>query len=465
MNRGSSEAGPDAQGPARPVRILVTNVHSVRNSGDRVLLDVALDLLYRRFPGAQITLAMNDPMGYPAHRPEQVIGSFTGWFKSGGPEARGWRLAAWLAAPVWLLLIGWAAWRIARQPCNDAFAERVVQSPWLRLCFSPEQRRLLLAYFQAQVVVSCAGNFLYSSGRVPLSYGLHLLALVYGAWAGKPVYMLPQTLGPFRARWETWLLGRALGRVQVVMVRDAASQQLLEDAGIRHPGVWIVPDIAFLFRGHDAAFAAQFFARAAAPGRPRLGVSLIDWQAQHGMFGGQAAYEDAVATAIRAFVKEYDGTAILFAQVFGPTSADDDRIPAARVAAQLADLGERVVQVQEILSPDQLKACYGGVDIFLGTRLHANIFALCEGRPVLAVAYQPKTHGIMSMLGLEAWVIDLEDAHGNRLAEDLTRLWQARASVSHQVAEAVAAVQVQAQAAVDRIDPIDPIDPGETDRS
>ncbi len=41
------------------------------------------------------------------------------------------------------------------------------------------------------------------------------------------------------------------------------------------------------------------------------------------------------------------------------------------------------------------------MDLFLGTRLHSNIFALVAGVPVVAVAYQYKTFGLMEMIGLK----------------------------------------------------------------
>jgi colanic acid/amylovoran biosynthesis protein len=433
---------------AQPTRILITNVHSVRNAGDHVLLQVALEQLYARFPGAQITLAMNDPASYPPERPERVVGSFTQWVKPSGSGGRGWRIGWIVLAPLWL------AW-IAVVAAGQRFWGKAFGLPR-----PGAQRDLLRAYAEADVVVSCAGNFLYSSGLLRLPLLLHLLALVYGAWMGKPVYMLPQTLGPFRAGWEVWLLKWALRQVQVVMVRDQLSMQLLQRGGSAHPNVIVAnvivaPDIAFLYRGHEPSFVNALRQRPilADPQNrpPLLGVTLINWQAQHDLFAGQAAYELGVAAAIRHFVTRYNGVAVLFAQVLGPNLADDDRVPARRVAALLADLGERVIQIDEELSPAQLKAGYGAVDIFLGSRLHANIFALCEGRPVLAIAYQYKTHGIMQMLGLGEWVIDIEEVTGERICPMLDALWTARVDVAEAVRAGVDAVQADARRAVEHI--------------
>ena len=45
----------------------------------------------------------------------------------------------------------------------------------------------------------------------------------------------------------------------------------------------------------------------------------------------------------------------------------------------------------------------------LGTRLHSVILALVGGAPVVAVSYLPKTHGVMSTLGLDGFVLDMSD--------------------------------------------------------
>jgi colanic acid/amylovoran biosynthesis protein len=426
-----------------PTQILITNIHSVRNAGDHVLLQVALDQLYARFPEVKMTIAMNDPASYPAERPERVVASFTQWVKPSNSGRQGWHIGWLLSAPIWLLWI-----------VLVAQSQRLWGKPiWLPRAGA--QRDLLLAYCQADIVVSCAGNFLYSSGRLRLPLLLHLLTLVYGAWAGKPVYMLPQTLGPFRSSWEVWLLRQALGQVRMIMVRDSLSMQLLQNAGISHSNVIVLPDIAFLYTGYERSFVQDLWQRHNPKQKgdrpPVLGVTLINWQAQHGLFLGQNDYEAAVAAAVRDFVIQQDGIAILFAQVLGPTPTDDDRVPARRVAALLADLGERVIQIEDELSPAQLKAGYGAVDVFLGSRLHSNIFALCEGRPVLAIAYQYKTHGIMQMLGLGDWVIDIEDVTEEQLCFLLAQLWTKRLEVAEAVNISVSAIQEHARRAVELI--------------
>jgi colanic acid/amylovoran biosynthesis protein len=77
------------------------------------------------------------------------------------------------------------------------------------------------------------------------------------------------------------------------------------------------------------------------------------------------------------------------------------------------------------------------MDLFLGTRLHSNIFALTEGVPVVAIGYQYKTRGVMRMLGLEPWVLDIEEVEPQELAALLERAWEDRTEIRARLAEAL----------------------------
>jgi colanic acid/amylovoran biosynthesis protein len=423
------------------MKLLIINLHSSHNAGDHVLLQVGLQQLYGEFPGCQITLAMNDPESY-RHRsdagPEVVVASFFAWFKA---KSDGGRLGG-----LWSLLISLML----------AFLYRLVRVDATGLL--PQRHRATVqAYLAADLIVSCAGNFLYSRGH---SAGLPILGpiftIAYGWLAGKPIVTLPQTIGPLWRGWERWLVGWLIGRIQLVLLRDPTSVTLLRRMGIRPERYQLTPDMAFLFQATDSSAGRILLHRygvAVEAQRPLLGVTLLNWGEQHPRFKGQAHYEAAVAAAIRHFVTAYNGWAVIFPQVCGPTPADDDRVPARRVGALLgqSEVAARVIVVEEELPPATLKAAYGCMDLFLGSRLHSNIFTLTAGVPVIAIAYQDKTFGVMGMLGLDAWVIDIEQIDGASLVTRLDLLWAQRTAVRHQINEQLLPLQTQARQAVSRL--------------
>jgi colanic acid/amylovoran biosynthesis protein len=86
-------------------------------------------------------------------------------------------------------------------------------------------------------------------------------------------------------------------------------------------------------------------------------------------------------------------------------------------------------------SPKLIRSAYGFMDIFLGTRMHSNIFAISQGVPTLAIAYLYKTTGIMQDLGLNEWTVDIKGLDAESLTYMLIRLWNSRYKVKQKIEE------------------------------
>jgi colanic acid/amylovoran biosynthesis protein len=72
------------------------------------------------------------------------------------------------------------------------------------------------------------------------------------------------------------------------------------------------------------------------------------------------------------------------------------------------------------------------------------IFALTHHVPVVAIAYQMKTVGVMRALGLEPFVIDIEAVTGENLAAAMEAAWQERVALRRALAVRVATLQTEA---------------------
>jgi colanic acid/amylovoran biosynthesis protein len=416
------------------VKILIVNLHSSRNAGDDVLTSVTVQQLTAVFAPVCLTLAMNDPHSYQGQG--NAVGSFLSWLKD---DAGRWRpiSGSFLIGVTILLLLGY----------------RLLGASVLRFALR-RQRPLLRAYFDADLVISSAGNFLYSSGRVGAPFLLAIYSLAYAWLCGKPLYMMPQTIGPLHRGWERSLVRWAAGKIRLVFVRDAISMAELQAMNAWHSGCYLVPDLAFALpraARQQGERLLQEMTVVPERDRPLLGVTLINWGAQNITFKRQAEYETAVAAAIRAFLTTHGGRALLFAQVGGPAKAEDDRVPALRVKEQLSALADSVVVAPAHVPAEQLKAAYGLMDIFMGSRLHSNIFALSEGVPAVTIQYQYKTRGVLRMLDLEQWVIDIEAVTAPDLSACLERLWQQRHTVRAHIAQVMPPIIGTASAIAARI--------------
>ena len=73
-------------------------------------------------------------------------------------------------------------------------------------------------------------------------------------------------------------------------------------------------------------------------------------------------------------------------------------------------------------SPYELKALISNFDGFLGTRMHSNIFATSVGVPTVAIAYEKKTNGIMHMLDLNDYVVEINNISSDELIFKINKI-------------------------------------------
>jgi len=322
-----------------------------------------------------------------------------------------------------------------------------------RPCFfglTQDQKKSLQVYFEADLVASAPGNFMYSSGRAGLTFLIVAYTMAYAMLAGKPLYLFPQSIGPLRRVQDQKLVKWILNRARLVMVRELVSLKEIQKVGVINSHCRLVPDLAFTFQGklvEETKAWLQTFGVDIEQDQPLLGFTVINWGAQTAQSEIQKRYEDALFTAANYFLETMKGKVIFFPQVCSSTLANDDRIPTRRVVERIREKGGQVVFIEQLTTPELLKTAYGLMDVFIGTRMHSNIFALSGGVPVVAIAYRYKTQGIMQMMGLENWVIDIEQITGEALVAKLTSLWQERHIIRQHIQARVADLAQEAEQA------------------
>jgi colanic acid/amylovoran biosynthesis protein len=392
--------------------ILIISIHSSKNLGDEALLQVTLQQLKANFLTNNITLSIDYPTSHMSQ--ERIVDSILTWVHPADPEGSvSWNFArlVWLLPATSLPILSKRIFGKAIYTLTPKYLKQIIQ-----------------AYIEADLVICKPGGFLYSSGL-----GVNLLVAIYSIvlalMAGKPVYLFPQSIGPLLYPWEKLLLRWMLNRVRIVMIREPISYQMIQKWGLRNPRCYLIPDVAFALpsagREVSEAWLHQHGINPQA-GYPLLGMTVFNWSAHNSRFVSQDAYEEACAAAVHYFVEHERGRVIFFPQTWGPLVGQDDRIIARRIAKKLPNLAGSVIVVEETLSAELLKALYSWMDVFVGTRMHSNIFALSEGVPVIAIGYQHKTEGIAQMVGVDEWVINLQDLQADELVEKIKKLYEER---------------------------------------
>ena len=277
---------------------------------------------------------------------------------------------------------------------------------------------------------------------------------------GKPIVMAPQSIGPFADRFASRSMKRLLshGSVRAILLREPISLQFVErllggDSSPRRAS--FCPDLAFLLGAGSPN--AETAARPAAPGRPVLAVTVRDWlfSRRRGAARNEArtAYLDAVAEVCIRFHRKYSGSVMIFAQARGPGLLEDDRRISHELAAMLrSDIAPPDVEMADLpedASPEKIIATLSGADLLLASRFHSAILAMTAGRPAIALGYQPKSEGMMGMLGLERFCLPMDGLEPSRLHAIIDEVLANPARfVAERVRPAVAAARTEIRKAM-----------------
>jgi len=417
-------------------RILVINLHSSYNAGDSALLQATVAQLRDAFPLAQLTLAVNDVESVTSQVVDgAVIPSFMALFGPVGKEqGQHWRLLRMLVVFAISFVAGiWYRW-----------THRVVAQLPSRL------GALVQSYCEAEIVVGCPGNIFFTLGRFGIPFLVSGFTVGFALLLKKPLYVMPQSIGPLHRRWERHVVRALYSRARLLFVREPVSARLMRELGMPDERVHLVPDLAVNLLAAPIDQLPGLLHGASSRHHPRLGITVINQIVRAVDDAQWTRYVLSVAYAATMFLETYGGEVYFCPQVIGPTLGEDDRVMARRVLAQMPlDSNVQLVEMQTDAS--LLKAAYGQMDLFIATRMHSGIFAVTMGVPTLFIGYLHKTRGLVEMLDMEEWLLDIAKVTEGSLWDKLEALWLEREQVRSKLSSVVPILQCQAAQAAARI--------------
>ncbi|HEU5187628.1 MAG TPA: polysaccharide pyruvyl transferase family protein, partial [Candidatus Saccharimonadales bacterium] len=270
-------------------------------------------------------------------------------------------------------------------------------------------------YQEADLVVPVGGGYIRSREGLMHRFNVPLLLhpLLFGFLLGKPTVLYAQSVGPFQNKFEELLVAFVLKRMTRIMLREDTSVALLAKLGITRTVVRAI-DSGFLLGSNQKIDIRKKYS--IPPNALLVGVTVRAWLKGE----AQTRYEQAVAQALDDVIEKNNAHVIFIPQVTA-TKGDDDRVVSRRVRG-LMQHTKATTLINDTPDHHRIKSLYDSLDLLLGTRFHSVIFSLTSHVPVLAIEYEHKTSGIMRDLGLEQWVIKIEDVDSHTLAAHLSTL-------------------------------------------
>jgi colanic acid/amylovoran biosynthesis protein len=276
--------------------------------------------------------------------------------------------------------------------------------------FSAKERLALEAYETADVVIGGWGEKIVDTGKgFPLWAAYPILVAIL---LRKRIAISSASIGPFRRRLVRELYRWILGKTDLILVREPFSFDETSRMNLARPEVHLTADEAFLLPSARSE-RTERIAEALRGGHPVVGISVLNWYFPSASDPNEESvgYANAIAALTDRLVCEKGAKVLLMAHNVHER-IQNDRVVVAQILRRVQHR-EKCYVLPFGLSPQEEKEVLRHIDVLVGTRMHSNVFALSAGIPVLAVAYSPKTLGIMSMLGLKEWVVPIEEVAQN----------------------------------------------------
>lgn len=245
---------------------------------------------------------------------------------------------------------------------------------------------ILQALWQSDLLISGGGSLLQdvTSSR---SLFYYLSIIMMALFLRKKVFLYAQGIGPVHRGWPRRLLAWVLNRVSAITVRDESSKTFLASIGVASD-VTVTAD-SVLSLPQVSLEEGKTILEEAGIDRTKgkvIGISVRSWQ------DGTSWAEE-----FHAYVKavEEKGCQV----VFIPMQYPDD----AAAAECIADgTGENAHVLKRPLSVEDLMSVIGNVDLLIGVRLHALIFAALMHTPFIGISYDPKIDNFLQSIGEKA---------------------------------------------------------------
>jgi len=311
---------------------------------------------------------------------------------------------------------------------------------WKKFTFlplRPSERIALDLYCNADIIISCSGGRL---GGGKLRQIITILIPIYLAKKfRKKVFVCAQSVEPFRNYVMKKLVTFVLNKVDCITVRESISFNTLKSINLKVP-IGLTADLAFLLDAEKLDLGNTLLQNAGIfpSNKIRIGMTVTNWRAEEkGPKDKEERFVDTITDAIEQIIKEHDAVFVLFPQVIISPN-EDDRIISNKIKQNITkSLSSNIFVLTENYTPQQLKSMMGNMDIFIGKRLHSCIFTLSQYLPTIVIGYEKKALGIMKMLDMEEYLLDVNTLSSKQIVMKVNHLLENRRKITQILKEKI----------------------------
>lgn len=401
-----------------PSKILILGNHSCSNRGDAAILRGLIELLSESYPQAKITATTR------YLKAAQYIIDNVNFIEDTLFESKfsGNRLVRALKS----------------RSFNTFGLKRLVEHK-KNLCETEEHHLFSQEVNDYDLVIQVGGSFfvdLYGSKQYEAPFIVKSQHL--------PYIMIGHSIGPFQTRHSKKLASLCFNNTPLLL-RESLSAEHLTDLGCNNLLVSQSSDTAWLVSNQPKELPVELveFTK-----KPTIALTLRELRPFDTRLGiSQETFERAIGQLCNYI--ETLGYQLLFASTC--TGLDsyhkDDRMIALRVKQQLNKPNNALVVMNE-LNDVELGTLLGYCQLTIGTRLHSAIISKNFGTPAFAIAYEHKSVGILTQMGLASFSINIHDIASEQTRDRITAVLSDLKTVNKDVSIKVSQEKILAKESI-----------------
>jgi polysaccharide pyruvyl transferase CsaB len=228
----------------------------------------------------------------------------------------------------------------------------------------------------------------------------------------KKIFLYGLGVGPLDRRLERWLAGLALGKADVLTIRNRESVSIVESLGVPSEKIQLVADPVFLLSAFP--ISVQRNPLSALPRGTVKCVGVFMCRPPEYSIERMRIYCQQVAAALDEIHRLFH---VHF--VFLPMSThplQDDRVASFMVKVNMTS-SEAATVVDYPIPPEEMKWLTGQMDYNIAQRFHAAIFSFSQAVPFVALPYDPKVKGFLNDNALTDYMVEMDQDIKKRLVQ------------------------------------------------
>lgn len=279
-----------------------------------------------------------------------------------------------------------------------------------------ENNEALKSIQESDLIIVCGGGFL---GGKKFNSFTHLYQMNLNYRFNKPTILWGTSIEPIKNKIVGYFTEKEIKKLTHIFPRETITNNYVNNI-LPKEKVTLIPDMAFMLENKEKEF--KFVTELRKTFDMVIGITVRDWHFPEKEDAEKAReqYINSVVETISNYVEKNNAVFVFVPQVL--FDGDDDSKTAELIKSKLKnEYKNHFIIRKDDWSPIEIKGLINNFDIFVGTRMHSNIFATSMGVPTVAIAYEKKTNGIMETVGLSDYVEEINDISAATLIGKIDR--------------------------------------------